>query len=141
MGGREQGEWKGEASVVEVPLTRLMDQSTGGLGLSGPALAEQVEAAQRVAGEVLALHVVSDALSEAAMFDLRQEAGVGGQGSCIAASRVAWTTLDDDLSPKDRGTELKVRTHQQHVTFCFIIYLTLVSFMVYFMVKVAFFDA
>lgn len=93
---------EGEASVVELPLTRLMDQSTGGLGLSGPALAEQVEAAQSVAGEVLALNVVSDALSDAAMFNLRQEAGVGSQGGCIAASRVAWATLDDDLSSKER---------------------------------------
>lgn len=79
-----------------------MDRSAGGLGLSGPALTEQVEATQRVAGEVLAFHVVSDALSEPTVFDLRQEAGVGSQGGCIAASRVAWTTLDDDLSPKDR---------------------------------------
>lgn len=79
-----------------------MDRPSGGLGLSGPALAEQVEAAQRVAGKVLALHVVTDTLSEPAVFHLRQEAGMGSQGSCIAASRVAWTTLDDDLSPKDR---------------------------------------
>lgn len=77
-----------------------MDRPTGRLGLTGPALAEQVEAAQGVPGEVLALHVFLEALSETAMFDLCQEVGVGSQGSCIAASRMAWPALD--LSPEKR---------------------------------------
>lgn len=61
----------GGASVVGVPLARLMDKTRGGtFDLAGTSLTQQVEATQGIAGEVLTLHIVADALSKAPMFDL-----------------------------------------------------------------------
>lgn len=57
-------------SVVVLPLSRLVDLTCGGFGLFGSPIAEQVQAAERITGQLLALHIVPNPLSQASIFGL-----------------------------------------------------------------------
>lgn len=92
-GGR--GSAVGTVSVVVLPLSRLVNVASGGFGLSGSAFAQQVEAAKGVARQLLALHVVTDALSQADVLGLLQKACVSSdQSGCVAARSVTRPTLN-----------------------------------------------
>jgi len=92
-GGR--GSAAGTVSVVVLPLARLVNVASGGFGLSGSAITQQVEAAEGVAGQLLALHVFTDALGQAAVLGLLQKPGVSSdQSSCVAARRVTGPALN-----------------------------------------------
>lgn len=92
-GGR--GSAVGTVSVVVLPLSRLVNVASGGFGLSGSAFAQQVEAAKGVAGQLLALHIVTDALSQTDVLGLLQKPCVSSdQSGCIAARRMIRPTLN-----------------------------------------------
>lgn len=85
----------GTVSVVVLPLSWLVDVASVGFGLSGSAFAQHVETAKGVAGQLLALHVVTDALSQADVLGLLQKACVSSdQSGCVAARRVTRPTLN-----------------------------------------------
>lgn len=85
----------GTASVVVLPLSRLVNIASSGFGLSGSVITQQVEAAEGVAGKLLALHVFTDALGQAAVLGLLQKPSVSSnQSSCVAPRRVTGPALN-----------------------------------------------
>lgn len=110
--GQEEGRWTkegsaGRRSVVELALSRLVHQHAAALGLPGAAVPEQVEAAQGVARQELALGAVPRALGRADLLGRLREAGSGREGSgvagCVAAGP-AWS-----LHSAHKHTEAAVR--------------------------------
>lgn len=99
-------------SVVVLPLSRLVDVTCGGFGLPRSPITEQVQAAQRVTGQLLALHVVLNSLSQASIFGLLQEAGTCGvESGCIAASRVTGSALNFRPAQGTRAHYLHPASH------------------------------
>lgn len=98
---------EGTISVVVLPLSRLVNEASGGLSLSGTAIAQQVEPTEGVAGQLLTLDVFSDALSQADVLGLLQEACVGSdQGGCVAARGATWSALDFRPAKLNRSNSL-----------------------------------
>lgn len=104
-----QGSAVGTVSVVVLPLSRLVNIASGGFGLSGSTVAQQVEATEGVAGQLLALHVVTDALSQAVVLGLLQKPGVSSnQSGCVAARRVTGPALNVRSAKPDRICEIQL---------------------------------
>lgn len=75
----------GTVSVVVLPLSRLVNVASGGFSVPGTAISQQIEATEGIAGELLTLDVFSDALGQANVLGLLQEACVGSdQGGSVA---------------------------------------------------------
>lgn len=99
----------GTVSVVVLPLARLVNVASGGFGLSGSTIAQQVEAAEGIAGQLLTLHVFTDALGQAAVLGLLQKPGVSSdQSSCVAARRVTGPALNVRSAKTNRICEIQL---------------------------------
>lgn len=102
-------------SVVVLPLSGLVDMTCGGFGLPGSPITEQVQATERVTGQLLTLHAVPNPLSQVSIFGLLQEAGTRCcESGCIAASRVTGSVLN--LRPA-QGARFTLFTHSNNQSF------------------------
>lgn len=85
----------GTVSVVELPLSRLVNVAPGGFSLSGSAITQQVEAAQGVARQLLPINVVPNTLRQAAVLGLLQKPCMSSdQSGCVTSRRVTRPALN-----------------------------------------------
>lgn len=104
-------------SVVVLPLPGLVDMTCGSFGLPCSPNTEQIQAAQRVTGQLLALHIVPNPLSQAPIFGLLQEAGTCGvESGCIVASSVTGSALNFRPAQGTRAHYLHQASHVAIIT-------------------------